>query len=83
MNIIKILLTNPADILVGEPPKLESGKDSESIKQKAINRIVEEMTLLSNDTNSLLAMLTRDAGLRKSYNIREVLSAIRFREIGT
>ncbi|MGM7684649.1 hypothetical protein ACSVDA_21305 [Cytobacillus sp. Hm23] len=77
VNIIDILCTKPADLLIGEPPKFEFGKDSESVAQKAINRIVEE-----NDITRQLHELTvgneyRGDAWNKTYcNVSKDLSAI-------
>jgi len=49
VNLMDILLTKPADLMVGEPPQYESGKPDDSPEQKALNRIVE-----NNDLNALL-----------------------------
>ncbi|MED2978795.1 phage portal protein [Bacillus swezeyi] len=49
VNLADILVTKPADLLVGEPVRFESGKSDDSKEQKALNRYVEE-----NDINQLL-----------------------------
>jgi hypothetical protein len=54
-----ILVTKPADLLVGEPPIYESGKGDDSEEQKRLNRIVEE-----NDLNQLIHENTVGNGYR-------------------
>jgi len=49
VNLMDILLTKPADLMVGEPPSYESGKPDDSVEQQAINRTVE-----NNDLNVLI-----------------------------
>lgn len=46
VNLADILVTKPADLLVGEPPGFESGLPDDSDQQKAINRYVEENDLV-------------------------------------
>lgn len=45
-NLADILVTKPADMLVGEPPVFESGTPDSEVQQNAINRIVEENGLV-------------------------------------
>ena len=54
-----ILVTKPADLLVGEPPVYESGMPDSSDEQKALNRIVEE-----NDLNQLIHEMAIGTGFR-------------------
>ncbi|MCA1184619.1 phage portal protein, partial [Bacillus licheniformis] len=49
INLADILVTKPADLLVGEPVRFESGKADDSEEQRALNRYVEE-----NDVNQLI-----------------------------
>ncbi|WP_353854801.1 phage portal protein [Bacillus sp. Bos-x628] len=49
VNLADILVTKPADLLVGEPVQFESGLPDDSEEQKALNRYVED-----NDINQLL-----------------------------
>ncbi|MDH5159830.1 phage portal protein [Heyndrickxia oleronia] len=49
VNLADILVTKPADLLVGDSPTYESGKPDDSPEQKAINQYVEE-----NDLNVLI-----------------------------
>jgi hypothetical protein len=46
VNLADILVTKPADLLVGEPPSFESGLPDDSEQQKAISRYVEENDLV-------------------------------------
>jgi hypothetical protein len=59
VNLPDILLTKPADLMVGEPPIYESGKSDKSKEQKALNRTVEE-----NGLNKLIHELVVGAGIR-------------------
>ncbi|WP_060210512.1 phage portal protein [Sporosarcina koreensis] len=78
VNLIDVLTTKPADLLVGEGITIESKYDDESPEQKALNRIVRE-----NDTNALIyesiigAGIRGDAWLRTSYDNRDDSSEIR------
>jgi len=49
VNLADILVTKPADLLVGEPPQYESGLSDKSEEQKRLNSYVEE-----NDLNQLI-----------------------------
>lgn len=49
VNLADILATKPADLLVGDPPNYESGKDDQSVEQIALNKYVEE-----NDLNQMI-----------------------------
>jgi hypothetical protein len=46
VNLADILVTKPADLLVGEPPSFESGLPDTSDQQTAINHYVEENDLV-------------------------------------
>ncbi len=59
INLADILVTKPADLLVGEPVHFESGLDDTSEEQKALNRYVEE-----NDLNQLLHESAMSNGYR-------------------
>lgn len=59
VNLADILVTKPADLLVGEPPSYESGLTDDSTTQKAINSYVEE-----NDLNVLIHESTIGCGYR-------------------
>jgi hypothetical protein len=59
VNLMDILVTKPADLMVGEPPIYESGLEDASIQQKRVNSIVEE-----NDLNLLIHELVIGAGTR-------------------
>lgn len=78
VNLMDVLTTKPADILVGEGITVESKHDDESPEQKAINRIVQE-----NGTDSLIyesiigAGIRGDAWLKTYYANRDDDSAIR------
>lgn len=59
VNLIDVLTTKPADLLVGEGITIESKHDDESPEQRALNRIVRE-----NDTNALIYESVIGAGIR-------------------
>jgi hypothetical protein len=59
VNIMDVLLTKPADMLVGEPPTYESGEPDDSEEQKSLNRIVED-----NDLNLQIHESVIGAGYR-------------------
>lgn len=59
VNLMEVLLTKPADLLVGDGILFESSFDDESPEQKAIDRINEE-----NDLQALIHELVIGAGIR-------------------
>ena len=77
VNLPDILLTKPADLMVGEPPQYETGKADRTTEQKRVNGIVEE-----NDLNSLIHELTVSGGyngdswLKTRYNYRQDFSEL-------
>lgn len=77
VNLVDVLTTKPADLLVGEGISVESKFDDESNEQQAINRIVRE-----NRTDSLIyeavigAGIRGDAWLKTYYANRDDASAI-------
>lgn len=78
VNLIDVLTTKPADLLVGEGITVESKHDDESPEQRALNRIVRE-----NETNALIyesvigAGIRGDAWLKTYYANRDDASEIR------
>ena len=77
VNLADILITKPADLLVGEAPTYESGLKDTSREQRAINRIVEE-----NDLNKLIHELAigdgyrGDAWVKAYFNVRQDFSEV-------
>lgn len=77
VNLVDVLTTKPADLIVGEGISVESKFDDESNEQKAINRIVRD-----NRTDSLIyeavigAGIRGDAWLKTYYANRDDASAI-------
>jgi hypothetical protein len=67
VNLMDILVTKPADLMVGEPPIYESGLPDDSIQQKRLNSIVEE-----NDLNLLIHELVIGAGYRGDAYIKNL-----------
>lgn len=59
VNLMDVLITKPADLMVGDPPSYESGNPDDSEEQAALNRIVEE-----NDVNQLIHETVVGAGIR-------------------
>ncbi|MGG4142975.1 phage portal protein [Paenibacillus algorifonticola] len=59
VNLIDVLLTKPADLMVTEPPTFDSGKAGDSAEQARLNAIVEE-----NDLTQLIHELVIGAGYR-------------------
>ncbi|MEQ4485255.1 phage portal protein [Cohnella silvisoli] len=59
VNLMDVLLTKPADLMVGDPPSFDSGKPDVSAEQSALNRIVEE-----NDVTQLIHETVIGAGIR-------------------
>lgn len=59
VNVMDVLLTKPADLMVGEAPTFESGSDPESAEQRALSRIVEE-----NDITQTIHETTIGSGFR-------------------
>lgn len=77
IGIMEILCTKPADLLVGEPPKFESGLPDTSPQQRAINRIVEENDLVKQIHEMTIGNGYRgDAFIKTYYNIRQDTSQI-------
>ncbi|MFF2886648.1 portal protein [Paenibacillus sp. NPDC057967] len=59
VNIMDVLLTKPADLMVADPPTFESGKEGDSAEQTRLNAIVEE-----NDLTQMIHETVIGAGYR-------------------
>lgn len=59
VNLMDVILTKPADLMVGEEPIYESGRPDNSPEQQALNRIVEE-----NELNRVIHETVIGAGIR-------------------
>ncbi|CDN42078.1 phage portal protein [Paenibacillus sp. P22] len=80
VNVVDILVTKPADLLVGEPPTYISGHPDDAIEQQRLASIVEE-----NDMNTLIHEVVTGAGIRGDaflktyyaprYDVSETVSA--------
>lgn len=70
VNLMDILLTKPADLLVGEPPTYESGKGPDSREQERLDSIVEE-----NDITQMMHELTVGGGYRGDSFIKTYYAA--------
>lgn len=59
VNVMDVLLTKPADLMVAEPPTFESGAAGDSVEQERLNSIVEE-----NDLTQMIHETVIGAGYR-------------------
>lgn len=76
-NIADIIVTKPADLLVGEPPIFESGLPDASPQQRALNSYVEENDLTQLIHESALANGYRgDSWIKVRYGYRQDYSAL-------
>lgn len=76
-NIADIIVTKPADMLVGEPPVFDSGKGDNTPQQKAINSYVEENDLVKITHESALANGYRgDSWFKVRYDYRQDYSSL-------
>lgn len=66
VNLADIIVTKPADMLVGEPPQFETGLPDGSAEQTTINSYVEE-----NDLTQLIYESAIGAGIRGESFIKE------------
>ncbi|MCU6709343.1 phage portal protein [Paenibacillus sp. J5C_2022] len=77
VNLMDTIISKPADLMVGEPPTFESGKESDGSEQAALNRIVEE-----NDVVQLVHEAVTGGGIRGDawfktyYSVRQDFSAL-------
>jgi hypothetical protein len=77
VNIADILVTKPADLLVGETPSFESGLPDTSDEQKAVNSYVEENDLVKLIHESAIGNGYRgDAWLKTRYGYRQDFSEV-------
>lgn len=77
VNLMDILLTKPADLMVGEPPQYESGKPDDSTEQQAINNIVENNDLNVQIHESVIGNGYRgDAWFKTRYGYYDDFSAV-------
>jgi hypothetical protein len=77
VNLMDILLTKPADLMVGEPPQYESGSQDDSPEQKSLNRIVENNDLNVEIHESVIGAGYRgDAWFKTRYGYYDDFSAI-------
>lgn len=77
VNLMDVLISKPADLMIGDPPSFESGNPDDSAEQQALNRIVEE-----NDVVQLVQEAVTGAGIRGDawfktyYAVRQDFSAL-------
>lgn len=77
IGLMDILCTKPADLLVGDPPRFESGKSDSSPQQRSINSIVEENDLVKQIHEMTVGNGYRgDAFLKVHYNVRQDFSQV-------
>jgi hypothetical protein len=77
VNLMDILVTKPADLMVGEPPQYESGKPDSSVEQVALNRIIENNDLNVAIHESVIGAGYRgDAWFKTRYGYYDDFSAI-------
>ncbi|MFL6561813.1 MAG: portal protein [Bacillus sp. (in: firmicutes)] len=77
VNIADILVTKPADLLVGEPPSFESGLPDDSDQQKAVNGYVEENDLVKLVHESAIGNGYRgDAWIKTRFGHRQDFSEV-------
>jgi hypothetical protein len=77
VNIADILVTKPADLLVGEVPSFESGLPDDTDQQKAVNRYVEENDLVKLVHESAIGNGYRgDAWIKTRYGYRQDFSEV-------
>ncbi len=80
-NVMDVLITKPADMMVGKGFTVESGMPDDSREQQAVNSIIEE-----NDINKLVyetilaSGITGDAWLKTYYSTRQDVSI--YKELG-
>jgi hypothetical protein len=67
VNLIDVLLTKPADLMVAEPPTFESGKPGDSAEQARLNSIVEENDLLQTIHEVVIGAGYRGDSFLKTY----------------
>jgi hypothetical protein len=78
VNLADILVTKPADLLVGEPPSFESGLPDKSPEQVALNSFVEENDLVKLIHESAIGNGYRgDAWVKTRYGLRQDFSAVK------
>lgn len=77
VNIADLVVTKAADLLVGEPPKFESGFEDGSKEQDQLDRYVEENDLIKLIHESCIGSGVRgDAWLKARYGYRQDFSAL-------
>lgn len=70
VNLVDVLVSKPADLMVGEPPSYESGEADATTEQQRLNSIVEE-----NDLNTLIHESVTGAGIRGDSFIKTYYAA--------
>lgn len=77
VNIADIIVTKPADLLVGEPPSFESGLPDSSLEQKVLNSYVEENDLTQLIHESCMGNGYRgDAWFKVRFDYRQDFSEV-------
>lgn len=77
VNLADIIVTKPADLLVGEPPSFESGLADDTPQQKRLNHYVEENDLIKLIHENAIGNGYRgDAWIKTRYGYRQDFSEI-------
>lgn len=77
VNLADIIATKPADMLVGEPPRYESGLPDKTDEQIALNSYVEENELNRVIYESAIGACIRgEAFIKTRYDVRQDFSAL-------
>lgn len=77
VNLMDVIITKPADLMVGDPPTFESGERDDTAEQQALNRIVEENDILQLVHESVIgAGIRGDAWYKTYYAPRQDYSAL-------
>lgn len=77
VNLAELVITKPADMLVGEPPQYESGLDDASDEQVALTSYVEENDINQTVYESVIgAGIRGDAFIQTRYGVRQDYSAL-------
>jgi len=77
VNLMDVLISKPADLMVGDPPTFESGNPDNSAEQAALNRIIEENDIVQLIHETVTGGGIRgDAWFKSYYAVRQDFSAL-------
>jgi len=78
VNLMEVITTKPADLMVGDPPTFESGERDDTAEQAALNRIVEENDIVQLVHETVIgAGIRGDAWYKTYYAQRQDYSALK------